>query len=70
MALLYDKFWALAREKGVTVYRLQKDGALSPSTAQRLRQNTPVSTSTIDALCKALDCQPGDLMEYVPDKEA
>lgn len=26
--------------------------------------------STLDALCRALDCQPGDLLEYVPDNEA
>lgn len=25
--------------------------------------------STLDAICKALDCQPGDLLEYVPDNE-
>lgn len=23
---------------------------------------------TLDALCRALDCQPGDLLEYIPDK--
>ncbi len=27
-----------------------------------------VRFSTLDALCKALDCQPGDILEYVPDK--
>ncbi len=27
-----------------------------------------VSLETIDALCKALNCQPGDLLVYVPDK--
>jgi putative transcriptional regulator len=25
--------------------------------------------STLDAICKALDCQPGDILEYVNDKE-
>ena len=25
--------------------------------------------STLEAICKALDCTPGDLMEYVPDKD-
>ena len=25
--------------------------------------------STLEALCNALDCQPGDIMEYVPEKE-
>lgn len=28
-----------------------------------------VRFSTLEAICKALDCQPGDLLEYVPDKE-
>lgn len=25
--------------------------------------------STLDAICRELDCQPGDLLEYVPDEE-
>lgn len=28
-----------------------------------------VRFSTLEAICKALDCQPGDLLEYAPDKE-
>lgn len=28
-----------------------------------------VRFSTLDAICKALDCQPGDLLEYVPEQE-
>jgi len=28
-----------------------------------------VRFSTLEAICKALDCQPGDILEYVPDKE-
>ena len=27
-----------------------------------------VRFSTLNAICKALDCQPGDILEYVPDK--
>ncbi len=26
--------------------------------------------STLEAICKALDCQPGDLLEFVPDEGA
>ena len=29
-----------------------------------------VRFSTLEAICKALDCQPGDILEFVPDKEA
>ena len=28
-----------------------------------------VRFSTLEAICKALDCQPGDILEYVPDDE-
>ena len=28
-----------------------------------------VRFSTLEAICKALDCQPGDILEFVPDKE-
>ena len=28
-----------------------------------------VRFSTLEAICKALDCQPGDLLEFVPDEE-
>ena len=28
-----------------------------------------VRFSTLDAICRALDCQPGDILEYVPDEE-
>ena len=27
-----------------------------------------VRFSTLEAICKALDCQPGDILEYIPDK--
>jgi putative transcriptional regulator len=29
-----------------------------------------VRFSTLAAICRALDCQPGDLMEYVPDEQS
>jgi putative transcriptional regulator len=29
-----------------------------------------VRFTTLDAICEALDCQPGDILEYVPDDEA
>lgn len=29
-----------------------------------------VRFSTLDAICHALDCQPGDILEYRPDKDA
>lgn len=30
---------------------------------------TAIRFSTLEATCRALDCQPGDLLEYIPDDE-
>jgi DNA-binding Xre family transcriptional regulator len=61
----YGKLWGLMKAKSVSTYRLLKDGVVSPVTLQSLRNNRNVNTSTIAVLCKALDCQPGDILEYV-----
>ncbi len=50
----------LAGEIGITLANLS---ILKNSKAKAVR------LSTLEAICKALDCQPGDLLEYVPDEE-
>ena len=39
-------------------------------TVQRLQKNMPVSTYTLDRLCKILDCRLDEVAEYLPDEEA
>lgn len=51
----------LAREVDVTVTNLS---ILKTNKARAIR------FSTLDAICRALDCQPGDILEHVPDGEA
>ncbi|MDR2606069.1 MAG: helix-turn-helix transcriptional regulator [Oscillospiraceae bacterium] len=43
--------------------------AASRATLQKLRQGEPVSWENISTICALLNCQPGDIMEYVPDEE-
>ena len=68
MALRYkiDILKAL-KDLGYTTYKLQIARALSNSTVQKLRDGEPLSWANIDKLCALLGCQPGDLIEYVPD---
>ena len=69
MPIKFDKLFDLMREKGLTTYKIRKNKIISEGTLQKLRENGTVSTESIDALCAALDCQPGDIMEYVPADE-
>ncbi len=45
---------------------------LSPQTVSGLWNNNTlrVDLSTLNALCRTLQCRPGDLLEYVPDSSA
>ncbi|KAB4815461.1 helix-turn-helix transcriptional regulator, partial [Bacteroides thetaiotaomicron] len=47
---------------------IRQDGLLSQSTLQKLREGIGVSWDNIETLCRLLDCQPGDIMEYVPEE--
>lgn len=45
---------------------------ITPANLSILKNNKAkaVRFSTLEALCKALNCQPADLLEYVPDNES
>lgn len=55
------------KEKGYNSNRIRTEALLSQSTLQKFRKNQGVSWENIETLCKLLECQPGDLLEYKPD---
>ena len=66
----YDNLWNVMKEKGITQYALINQYHISPGQITRLKRNESVSTHTIEVFCKILQCQVGDIMEYVEtDKE-
>ena len=70
MSISFSKLFFLFKEKGYSSYRLRKEKLISQSVLQKLRSGTGIiDTRTINKLCSLLDCQPGDIMEYVPDIE-
>ena len=69
-------YWRLAErlhERGWTRYRLVKESGLPPTTIYRLartgQQVQRIDGRTLDALCTALRCKVGDIVEYVPEKK-
>ena len=61
---------AALKEKGFSTYKIRKDKLLAESTVQALRMSAMVSLENIARICEWLECQPGDILEYVPDEEA
>ena len=64
----FRKLWKVMKEKGVTQYALIKQYRVSPGQITRIKRDESVSTHTIEVFCKILQCQPGDIMEYIDDE--
>ena len=60
---------AALKEKGYSSARIRDEKLIGQSYLQQLRHGELVSWKTIDTICKLLECQPGDLIEYVSDEE-
>lgn len=55
-------------EKHINKYTLRKQG-INPNTLDKLLNSGIFDNKTLDKLCKALNCQPADLLEYIPDNQ-
>ena len=70
----YQKLIAKLNENKISQYRLKKDGILGSATITKIFKDQGLSGESIDIkvvdkMCKLLKCQPGDILECVPDRE-
>ena len=55
---------AKLKEAGYSTYRIRQERLLGEATLQKIRNGLPVSWENISTICKLLNCQPGDILEY------
>lgn len=65
----YKPFYNTLKSKGITTYKLIKDYNISRSLLDRLKHNKPISTVTLDDLCRILDCTVSEIIEYVKNEQ-
>lgn len=65
----FAPLWKTMAERKVTTYTLRFKHGMSHATVQRLQADMPVSTHTLNKLCRILDCKLEDVAEYIPDEE-
>lgn len=56
------------KEAGYSSYRLRKDKIIGEAQIQKIRTGEIASKETLNTVCRLLNCQPGDIMEYIPDE--
>ena len=65
----YAPFWQTLRKSDESTYTLIKNHKISSSTIDKLRKNKPVTVTTINDLCRILNCRVEEIMEYVYSEE-
>lgn len=69
LSIRFNKLFELLKSKGYTeTYWLRQNG-IHATTVSKLKRNERVNTDTINSLCRLLNCQPEDIMEYVHDTD-
>ena len=58
------------RKKGLTELSKEVDITMANLSILKNNKAKAIRFSTLEAICKALDCQPGDIIEYVPDRKS
>ena len=69
MAVSYKRLWKLLVDKEMSKADLRKKAEIAPNTMTKLRRDEEVSLTILSKICKTLNVDFGDIVEYVPDAE-
>lgn len=67
MALSYKRMWKLIIDKNMSKADLGKAANIAPHTMTKLRRDKAVNLAILGRIYKTLDCDFGDIMEYVKE---
>ncbi|MCL2695900.1 MAG: helix-turn-helix transcriptional regulator [Clostridiales bacterium] len=67
MAISYKKLWIVLIEKDLKKTDLKALCKLGPNTLAKLGKNESVSMEVLQKICRALGCNIGDIVDYIPD---
>lgn len=69
MAISYNKLWKLLIDKNLKRTEMASKAGITGNVLGRLSHNEPVSMGSIEKICLFLDCNVGDIMEFVDSEE-
>lgn len=69
MAVSYKRLWKLLVDKKMSKSDLRKKAEIAPNTMTKLRRDEEVSLTILSKICKTLNADFGDIIEYIPDAE-
>ena len=67
MTFSYNKLWKLLIDKNMLKKDLMADAHITSSTMAKMGKNMPISMEVIGRICKSLNCNIGDIVDFVND---
>lgn len=55
------------KQVGYSTYKIRKEKIFTESQLQQIRDHKLLTQEALNKVCTLLDCQPGDILEYIPD---
>lgn len=62
----YSPFWNTLKKSTETTYTLINRHHISSATIDKLRKNKPMNTTTLNDLCRILNCKLEEIAQYIP----
>lgn len=69
MQVSYNKLWKLLIDKNINKTQLHETAKASTNAVAKLGRNESVSLETLSKICKALNCEIGDIVEFTNPSE-
>lgn len=69
MSISYNKLWKLLIDKKMSASELRKIAEIAPNTMTRMRKDQDVSLAVLGRICDCLECDFGDIVEYIHDNK-
>lgn len=67
--ICYKPFWETLANSTESTYTLVRHHHISSATLDKLRKNKPITTTTINDLCRILNCRIEDIAQYIPNDD-
>ena len=67
MSISYNKLWKMLIDKKMSQSEFRKAAEIAPNTMTKLRRDEPVNLAILGRACALLECDIGDVMEFVPE---
>ena len=70
MPVSYKKLWKLLIDKDMKNKDLEQAAGISNYVISKMKRGENITVDTVGKICRALDCTPNDIMEFIPEERA